>query len=298
MTTNREMERIVRSWLEPGLTTLTDDVLDAVMDQLPATPQRRRWSPARRIANMNPLAKYALATAAVVVIAIVGVNLLGTAGSGGVGGVAPSPLPSPASSSGSYRLAPTSGSIVPGRYRWMSANAQVLFTLPDGWTGGAESFIGKNEDTPTEATFGHNLPGSRYEVTHVYTDACFSEGALEPIGDTADDLVQALDAQGSTDVVARDIAAGSVVGKRIEIREAPAVDRSLCRHGAEGPLQIWADAAENSYFSFSPGHWGVAYVFDVGGDRFVFNATYGPEASEADIEEVDAIVETFQFTRH
>ena len=69
------MERIVRSWLEPGLTTLTDDVLDAVMDQLPATPQRRRWS-ARRIADMNRLAKYAIATAAVVVIALVGFNLL------------------------------------------------------------------------------------------------------------------------------------------------------------------------------------------------------------------------------
>ena len=67
MTTDQGMERIVRSWLEPGLTTLTDDVLDAVMDQLPATPQRRRWS-ARRIADMNPLAKYAIATAAVVVI--------------------------------------------------------------------------------------------------------------------------------------------------------------------------------------------------------------------------------------
>ena len=41
MTTNKEMERIVRSWLEPGLTTMTDDVLDPVLDQLPATPQRR-----------------------------------------------------------------------------------------------------------------------------------------------------------------------------------------------------------------------------------------------------------------
>ena len=46
MTTNKEMERIVRSWLEPGLTTLTDDVLDPVLDQLPrphsADPRGRR----------------------------------------------------------------------------------------------------------------------------------------------------------------------------------------------------------------------------------------------------------------
>ena len=53
MTTNKEMERIVRSWLEPGLTTLTDDVLDPVLDQLPATPQRRPVCPPRRIADTS-----------------------------------------------------------------------------------------------------------------------------------------------------------------------------------------------------------------------------------------------------
>ena len=59
MTTNKEMERIVRSWLEPGLTTLTDDVLDPVLDQLPATPQRRPWWPARRTPTMNKIVGFA-----------------------------------------------------------------------------------------------------------------------------------------------------------------------------------------------------------------------------------------------
>jgi hypothetical protein len=74
MTTDPQLERIVRSWLEPGLTTLTNDVLDPVLDQLPATPQRRRWS-ARRVRHVGSFAKFSLAAAAVVIVAIVGINL-------------------------------------------------------------------------------------------------------------------------------------------------------------------------------------------------------------------------------
>ncbi len=41
MSTDRETTRIVRSWLEDGVTRLPDNVLDAVLDQLPSTHQRR-----------------------------------------------------------------------------------------------------------------------------------------------------------------------------------------------------------------------------------------------------------------
>ena len=41
MSTDRDTTRIVRSWLEEGATALPDRVLDAVLDQVPATSQRR-----------------------------------------------------------------------------------------------------------------------------------------------------------------------------------------------------------------------------------------------------------------
>ena len=292
MTTNKEMERIVRSWLEPGLTTLTDDVLDPVLDQLPATPQRRPSWPAWRIADMSTFAKFAIAAAAVVVVAVVGFNLLGAAGSGQVGA---GPSPSAETASSPPPLAPTSGTIIDaGRYRWTSPVADVSFTLPDGYSGRADGLITKNEETPTAVGFNGNLPGTRSEVNSVYSDAC--SGAPEPIGDSVDDLVAALEAQGSTDVVVRDISAGSVVGKRVEIREASDVDRSKCRYGADGPLQIWADAAENDFYAFGGDSLGVAYVFDVDGSRLVFAAAFGSEGTEADVDEVDAIVQSFEFT--
>ena len=49
MTTEHETLHIIGSWLEDGRTRLPDHVLDAVLDQLPATPQRRPGWSARRI---------------------------------------------------------------------------------------------------------------------------------------------------------------------------------------------------------------------------------------------------------
>lgn len=95
MSTDRETTRLVRSWLEEGVTRLPDRVLDSVLDQVPATPQRRSWWPARRFADMNTYAKLIAGAAAIVVIAVVGYQFLPR--SGGIGGqptIAPSPSPS------------------------------------------------------------------------------------------------------------------------------------------------------------------------------------------------------------
>ena len=95
MSTDRDVTRIVRSWLEDGATALPDRVLDNVLDQLPATPQRRAWWPAWRLREMNSALKLAIAAAAVVVVAIVGINLLPR--SEGVGGSGTSASPAPSS---------------------------------------------------------------------------------------------------------------------------------------------------------------------------------------------------------
>jgi hypothetical protein len=83
MPTDRETTRIVRSWLEDGRTALPDHVLDAVLDQVPATRQRRAWRPTRRYAQMNAYAKVLIAAAAVLVVAVIGSSLLMTRGETG-----------------------------------------------------------------------------------------------------------------------------------------------------------------------------------------------------------------------
>ena len=94
MSTDRETTRIVRSWLEEGVTALPDRVLDTVLDQLPATPQRRSWWPTWRSNRMNTYAKLLAAAAAVLVVAVVGYQFLPRAGGpGGQPTIAPSPSP-------------------------------------------------------------------------------------------------------------------------------------------------------------------------------------------------------------
>jgi hypothetical protein len=92
MSTNRDVERIVRSWLDEGVTVLPDRVLDAVLDQLPATPQRRAGWLARRFPVMNSnIVRFGLAAVVVVLAVIVAVRFLPE----GVGGPGPDATPSP-----------------------------------------------------------------------------------------------------------------------------------------------------------------------------------------------------------
>lgn len=77
MSTDRDATRIVRSWLDEGVTVLPDRVLDAVLDQVPATPQRRAtWWPVRRTPPVNKFFGVAVAAAAIVVAAVAGYRLL------------------------------------------------------------------------------------------------------------------------------------------------------------------------------------------------------------------------------
>ena len=115
MSTDRDVTRIVRSWLEEGATALPDRVLDAVLDQLPATPQRRARRPAWRLLDMNTPTRLAVAAAAVVALAVLGViafpKFTGVAGPGPTAiptpTVAPVPMPSSGTlAAGTYVMTP------------------------------------------------------------------------------------------------------------------------------------------------------------------------------------------------
>ena len=143
MSTDRDTTRIVRSWLEEGATALPDRVLDAVLDQVPATSQRRSRWPAWRF-DMNTYTKLAMTAAAVVVVAVVGYNLLPRTGSVGVPAT-PSPTQSaspapPAMLEQAPQAACSPGGgaldcLAPGNYR-LTGNvwpAEITLGVPAGW---------------------------------------------------------------------------------------------------------------------------------------------------------------------
>jgi len=93
MSAERDVTRIVRSWLRTDGHESADRVLDIVLDRLDTTPQRRAWWPARRLADMNNYARLLVAATAVLVVAIVGINLFSSP-QRVAAPAAPSPTPS------------------------------------------------------------------------------------------------------------------------------------------------------------------------------------------------------------
>src|SRR6185369_6689946 len=86
-TSDRNVDRVIRSWLHEDRHEDYSRVAGAVLDLLDTTPQRRNpWWPARRFPFMNKFVSLGLGAAAVVVAVVIGAQVLGPPAPGGVGG--------------------------------------------------------------------------------------------------------------------------------------------------------------------------------------------------------------------
>lgn len=199
MSSDRDVTRIVRSWLEEGATALPHHVLDAVLDQVPATTQRRTWWPARRFAQMHAFAKVAIAAAALLVVTTVGLSLLpDTPDLGGPPDsvtASPTESASPSESPVLSDLFPPSGRVLPGSYAvrvgdvrwsfdvaasdWYSDGKGFLTRGSTGWNARADAAM---LDLITE-------PLVRFGI---YSDPCGEVPAPALINPTATEVVQEL----------------------------------------------------------------------------------------------------------
>jgi hypothetical protein len=218
-TSDRETTCIVRSWLSEGTNRLPDRVLDAVLDEVPSTPQRRAWWPAWRFADMNTYAKLAIAAAAVVVVVVVGINLLPS--SRGVGGnestVAPSPSPSPRPSPSSTPAAvfPPMGKLAIGtRHSITRDGVRFSFSVPTSdWFSNGEFAIDKSGGvTPDGAGFifwGDAPIG-------VFADPC-AQTKSPPVGPSAADRAAAVATVPGTDLISgpSDVTVGGQPAKHL-----------------------------------------------------------------------------------
>jgi hypothetical protein len=116
-------ERILDAYLAPEADRLPDRVIDAALDQIARTPQRRALRVPWRLPTMSALTR-ATGIAAVALVAVVGAGgliYLNASGPGGPGGRA-TPAPTPG------------GPGITSFTTYTSAAYGITFGYPDGWT--------------------------------------------------------------------------------------------------------------------------------------------------------------------
>lgn len=141
MSFDPETTRVVRSWLDHGVTQLPDRVLDAVLDQVPATPQHRAASRlVRRTPTMNKFVGIGFGAAAALVFAvIVGLQVIGLDNTGvvpGPTGTSASPVAEPSAES-TLSLRPSPAAEREEAHGWPSTrkNAAGTYSWRDGCAG-------------------------------------------------------------------------------------------------------------------------------------------------------------------
>ena len=290
MSTDRDVDRIVRSWMEEGATALPDRVLDNVLDQLPATPQRRSLWPARRLREMNTPIRLALAAAAVVVVAVVGINLLSRTDGvapGATPGPSSTPLPtaSPTGTPASY-AEPTF--LTPGSYT-ISATATdpgYTFTVADGWES-RFAVIWKGRGGPGETAFG------LWSVADVYADPCHWQQSLldPPLGPTVADLATALLDQGPGAPPVTDVTFGGYPAKKVDLLVPADLDVVTCDLGKFRRFRTPGERDTDSPVVPAVqvrGRVDVMYIFDIDGVRRVMYGWHLPGTPAADVAELEA----------
>lgn len=281
MSTDRETTRIVRSWLEDGATQLPDRVLDAVLDNLPATHQRRvTWWPRRTTFHLNKALAVGGIAAVGIFVAILGINYLAPGGPnfGDPGGL---PTPTPSSMEWPNSLGTD---LAAGTYLSDGpAPVRSTISVPRGWVacGVAGDFAA--------CAAGANHGVSVLIVDNVVRDPCDPSRVLldPPVGESVDDLVSAisnLSGFEATDPIR--ITLDGFVGKEFELT---APTEPNCENG----LGTWTDGRDGDGTNgVSPGEVNLVRIIDVDGVRVMIAGAYQPSVPSGAVAELRAVFES------
>jgi hypothetical protein len=220
MDTEHDLTSTVRSWLRTGENESADDVLEDVLALVTLTPQRRSSGLAPRIVDRNDVIRMAITAAAVVVVALVAINLVPSGDR--VGGSAPTASPT-SSMTPPPNPAPTPPEVDPrsadfriGRHSLTFDGIPFSFeTSTSGWEPQGSFLISKSTHGPQGA-----------EAVIFWTP--FPEGVDAgacprllgpPDGGSAADLAAAVSRTNGTELVSgpSDVTVGGYAAKRVVV---------------------------------------------------------------------------------
>jgi hypothetical protein len=307
--------RIVRLWLEEGVTALPDHVLDAVLNQLPATSQRQLSWLARRSPIMNNTIRLIAAAAAVAVATLIGYQLLIAPN---VGGPGPAPIESPsapptatlAPSVGTGSVFPPPGPLEAGTRYAVPAPApgsravSYSFAVPtSGWNSGGEFTIDAGGfELAAEASVWFFDNYSLFEddgrlpmIPAVLDDPCVHDGLQSQSFEASlAGQAEALASMPGTELVSgpSDVTLDTRSSRRVTI-DVP--DEVGCAR-EEFWLLFNQSAGPDAFYPNWLGETIHAWLIDVDGEIFNIWAQVRPGDAIADLEaEIQQIVDSIQF---
>jgi hypothetical protein len=289
--------RIVVSWLREDAHENAERVLLEALNEIDHTRQRRSWWPAWRFADMNTFAKVLVATAAVVVVAVVGINLL--PGGSGPGGSPPSPSPSPTAEP-TATPRPTSADVgLPvGPFHLEDKGLAMTVTIPaSGWTFLSEgTALMKGDEVanlPEAAILFWSFPAGT--PFYVYADPCrlTSTKPATPVT-AAGDIAAGLAAQASRDASEPvDVTVGGKAGQSVTLHVPDDAVPDACEGGEFASYGVPGD--EPTRYHQGPGQIDEFWILDVDGAIVIIDAMYRPNTPAELVDELRTIVESTTF---
>lgn len=292
MTGPRDPERLISEFLDAGLTELPDRAYDAVRSQIDHTRQRVVIGPWKE-EQVSRFAMFAVAAAAIVLVAVIGIRFLPTDGGVGVQPTAtPTTPPTASSASPTGQATPIRdpvGLLQPGTYvahpfdNVLGMDARgFAFQVPSGnWEAmelvGNTIGVAWNDGSGDSGGVGVGF----LKVHSLNGEACQWSGTDDDVefGPTVDDLLTVLTRPFNTsgyaagEPYAENIA--NMTGQGIELT----MQSPLPSGCDEGAFRIWN---ASGYDIYAQGSWNVwrLGVFDVSGERYVVMASYMPDTPD------------------
>jgi hypothetical protein len=298
MSAGHDISSLVRSWIREDEYDSADHVLQVVLSQLDATPQRRSWWPAWRSRQMNLYTKAAVALAAVLAAIVVGLQLLPKQTSN-IGGPSPTPLVTPVVTpttpvtprpTEKPNVVPPAGPLAIGRHPFNLEGIPMTFEVTtDEWVSNGS--FGWDKELGAVPAAGAFIVWED-DADGIFSDPCAQDEA--PVaGPTALDMAEAIASVPGIEVVTapQGITIDGRPGAEVSIRIP---DELPC---APNDFYLWYDTtiAGNARYATDFGMQIHVWIIEVDGHRVQLDGETYAGAKAPIRKEVEAIANSIQF---
>jgi hypothetical protein len=298
MTARRDPDQLIRAFLDEGWNELPDRAYDAVRADIEGTRQRVVIGPWKEQHIMNA-ARFALAAAAVVLVAVVGIRFVpGLINSGPGATLQPTQAASQtpiASTDVTPTVAPSpiaihDGRLTPGTYLFepfaeSGGPLTATVDVPSSSWEGMEVGVGKAGESD-------GLGMGFLQVLNLNGDPCAWKGAADDVamGPTVDDLVAGLGNETEYDTSDPvDVTLGGYAGKRLVVTMPGNIHDANGLGCSDAEYRIW-DGPGFAIYAQGPNNRWTMSILDVDGQRVVVMMSDFADSDPALSAELESMV--------